>query len=267
MCDLCTKHGDGAIWYKNAKNYAHDLMADLRRRHYIQNFLESTIGDGVLSLGRLETIFRKKKALPRRLVNAMVAQAREEHFGQVVPMEDIRAIVEQAATVVRMPCACRWAAAKSEKRCCYAVSYTAETWYDGLDMGYFGMASAEGVETLSRSEAIAQMERLEHEGAIHTIWTMVTPFIGAICNCTRQECLGLRTLAMQVETLSRGEYRAFIDPGLCQGCGLCHEACAFGAIASSTMPGGRQVATVALQLCYGCGLCRNHCPHGAITLL
>ncbi len=267
MCDLCTKHGDGAIWYKNAKNYAHDLMADLRRRHYVQNFLETTIGDGVLSLGRLETIFGKKRRLPERLVTAMVAQAREEHFGQVVPMEDIRAIVEQAATVVRMPCACRWAAAKRELRCCYAVSYTAETWYDGLDMGYFGLAPGEGIESLSRAEAITQMEGLEHHGAIHTIWTMITPFIGAICNCASQECLGLRTLAMRVETLSRGEYRARIDPTLCQGCGLCEPACQFGAISSRRVAGGRQVAMADPGQCYGCGLCRNHCPHGAIVLV
>ncbi len=267
MCDLCTKHGDGAIWYKNAKNYASDLMADLRRRHYIHNFLESTIGAGVSSLGRLETIYGKKKRLPDRLVTAMVEKAKEEHFGQVVPIEDIRLIVEKAATVVRMPCACRWAADKAEKRCCYSVSYSPQTWHDSLDMSYFGKAPDEGFETLTRGEAVAQMEILEEEGAVHTIWTMITPFIGAICNCTSRECLGLRTLAMQVETLARGEYVAKVDRALCDGCGLCESACQFNAIVWQGPGGGDTVAKVSLEKCYGCGLCRNHCPQGAITLI
>jgi len=266
MCDLCTKHGDGKIWYQNAKNYANDLMADLRRRQYIQNFLESTIGEGISSLGRLETIFGKKKRLPDRLVIAMVQKAKEEHFGQVVPIEDIRTIVEKAATVVRMPCACRWAADRQEKRCCYSVSYSAETWHENLDMSYFGKTPDEGFETLTGAEAFTQMENLEEEGTIHTIWTMVTPFIGAICNCSSHDCLGLRTLAMKVETMAKGEYMARVDPALCTGCGLCEGSCQFNAI-SSRMVGGVPVAEVDHVRCYGCGLCRKHCPQEAIALI
>ncbi len=265
MCEFCTKHGDGAIWYRNARNYARDLVADLERRRYISGFLESTIGEGIVSLGRLETIYRKKKKLPARLVRAMEEKAREEHFGQVVPLEDVKAIVGRAATVVRMPCACRWAVDRTEKRCCYAVSYSAETWHRDLDMGYFGQASDEGFESVSPAEAVAQMEVLEQEGAIHTIWTMITPFIGAICNCSSHECLGLRTIAMQVETLAPGEYKARVDPTLCNGCGLCAGSCQFAAIASRT-EGAGPVAVVDPAKCYGCGLCRNHCPHGAINL-
>lgn len=266
MCDLCTKHGDGKIWYKNAKNYAQDLMSDLRRRQYIQHFLESTIGEGISSLGRLETIFKKKKKLPERLVTAMATKAKEEHFGQVVPIEDIRTIIEKASTVVRMPCACRWAADKKEKRCCYSVSYSPETWHQNLDMSYFGKASDEGFETLTGVEAIAQMESLEEEGAIHTIWTMVTPFIGAICNCTNRDCLGLRTLAMKVETMAKGEYVALVDSALCNGCGLCEISCQFNAISSQVIDGA-PVAAINHAKCYGCGLCRSHCPQGAIQLV
>jgi len=265
MCEFCTKHGDGRIWYHNARNYAQDLVADLRRRHYISDFLQSTIGEGISSLGRLETIFQKKKKLPVRVVRAMEAKAREEHFGQVVPIEDVKTIVSRAATVVRLPCACRWAAYKIEKQCCYSVSYSPETWYQDLDMGYFGKAPDEGLEQVSRDEAIAQMERLEEEGAMHTIWTMITPFIGAICNCTAHECLDLRTLAMEVETLSPGEYVAGVDHILCNGCGLCATACPFDAI-SGQKTGNDSAAVVNTRKCYGCGLCRNLCPQGAIAL-
>lgn len=266
MCEFCSKHGDGQIWYKNARNYALDLLSDLRRRQYIRDFLENTIGQGIGSLGRLETIFRKKKKLPERLIRAMQDKARDEHFGQVVPIEDIREIVRKAETVVRMPCACRWAALKKEKRCCYSVSYSAATWYEGLDMGYFGKAEVQGLESLFPEEAIRQMEGLEEEGAVHTIWTMVTPFIGAICNCTQQECLGLRTLAMDVETLAKGEYTAAVDQTLCSGCGLCEPACPFAAIGSQTIAGSATLAVVNPSQCHGCGLCRNLCQQGALVL-
>ncbi len=60
MCEFCTKHGDGQVWFKNAANYANDLMADLNRRSYIKDFFSSTIEAGIVTIGRLETIYRKK---------------------------------------------------------------------------------------------------------------------------------------------------------------------------------------------------------------
>ena len=266
MCEFCTKHGDGQVWFKNAANYANDLMADLNRRNYIKGFFRSTIEAGVATIGRLETIYQKKKELPERLVRQMVSQAGVEHFGQVVTIEDIREIVGRAATVVRMPCACRWAALKKEARCCYSVSYSPATWYRELDMGYFGKAPDMGLESLTPATAIAQMEALEKAGAVHTIWTMVTPFIGAICNCTPHDCLGLRTLALDVETMYRGEQMATVDPELCSGCGSCQAACHFGAISASGS-GVDSRATIDPRKCFGCGLCRNHCPQEAISML
>jgi ferredoxin len=266
MCEFCTKHGEGKVWFKNAANYANDLLADLRRRDYIKDFFMSTIDAGVVTLGRLEVLYQKKKALPQRLVNQMVAKAREEHFGQVVTIEDIREIVGKAATVVRMPCACRWAAMKKENRCCYSVSYSPESWYADLDMGYFGLAQDEGLESLSREQAIAQMEELEKSGAVHTIWTMMTPFIGAICNCQPGDCLGLRTLSLDVGTMFRGESVAEVDQELCNGCGACADACQFSAIAGSQVAGGF-TAVISRERCFGCGLCRNACPSQALTMV
>jgi ferredoxin len=265
MCEFCTKHGDGKVWFKNAANYGHDLMADLNRRRYIKDFFTGTIEAGIVTIGRLETIYRKKKTLPERVVRQMVSKAEGEHFGQVVTIEDIREIVGRAATVVRIPCACRWAALKKEARCCYSVSYTPETWYRDLDMGYFGKAQDMGLESLTPEEAISQMEALEGEGAVHTIWTMITPFIGAICNCRPGDCLGLRTLAMGVETMSRGEEMAVVDGSLCNGCGSCQEACHFGAIRSMEVSGGF-LAEIDPEKCFGCGLCRNICPQDGLRM-
>ncbi len=267
MCEFCTKHGDGQVWYKNAANYSNDLLSDLRRRAFIADFLESTFRSGFDTIGRLETIYRKKGRLPGAIKTEMEERAQREHFGQVLPIEEIRDLVFKSDTIVRMPCACRWTAEKKEVRCCYGISFGAEAWYKGIDMSYFGKASDEGLESLQRQEAISQMERMEDQGAIHTIWTMVTPFIGAICNCTLRDCLAMRTLSsIHVETMARGEYVATVDKGICTGCGVCEKACQFDAIESRS-----ESSVISAQInsskCYGCGLCRKACETGAISLI
>lgn len=267
MCEFCTKHGEGKIWYKNARNYADDLLSDLQRRRYIENFLTSAFKEGFETLGRLETIYRKKGRLPEAVKAALVSKAKAEHFGQVLPIEEISEVVGQARTVVRMPCACRWNIEKREERCCYAVSYGPEAWYKDIDMGYFGKASDEGLESLTPDNAIVQMKAMEEQGAVHTIWTMMTPFIGAICNCSPDECLAMRTLSRtRVEIMKRAEYVARVDEALCTGCGLCDARCHFHAIGSRTRS-GKSLAWIDSQRCFGCGLCRRVCSAGAISLV
>jgi len=267
MCEYCTKHGDGKIWYKNAANYGQDLLSDLDRRHYIENFLTSAFSEGFQTLGRLETIIRKKGKLPHAVKTAMVQKSKAEHFGQVLPIEEISDVVSKARTVVRMPCACRWNIGKKEERCCYAVSYGPEAWYNSIDMGYFGKASDEGMETLAPDAAISQMHAMEEQGRVHTIWTMMTPFIGAICNCRPEDCLAMLTFTrISVETMERAEYLARVDETLCNGCGLCDIECHFKAI-NSHQHHGASHAYVDPRKCFGCGLCRRVCSTGAISLV
>lgn len=267
MCDFCTTHGEGKIWYKNARNYAQDLLADLERRRYIENFLTSAFSEGFRTLGRLETIYRKKGKLPAAVRTAMIAKAKAEHFGQVLPIEEISEVVGRARTVVRMPCACRWNIEKKEERCCYAVSYGPEAWYQGIDMGYFGKASHEGLESLAPEAALAQMKAMEQQGSIHTIWTMMTPFIGAICNCSPRDCLAMLTLSRTgVETMERAEYAAEVDETLCTGCGMCDAECHFKAI-ESRKRNGASYAHIEPHKCFGCGLCRRVCSTNAITMV
>ncbi len=267
MCDLCTKHGEGKVWYKNAANYANDLLSDLTRRNYIESFLTSAFKDGFETLGRIETIYKKKGRLPQAVTTAMVAKAKAEHFGQVLPIEEISDVVRKAKTVVRMPCACRWNIGKKEERCCYAISYGPEAWYRSIDMSYFGKTRDEGLESISPDAALAQMMEMEAQGSVHTIWTMMTPFIGAICNCSPGECLAMRTLSRtRVETMERAEYVARVDEALCSGCGLCDAQCHFKAI-DSVRESGRSLARIDPHKCFGCGLCRRVCGVGAISLV
>ena len=266
MCEFCTKHGDGKVWYKNAANYANDLLSDIKRRKFIEDFHLTTMGEGFRTLGRLETLFMKKGRLPAGVIRALEEKAKAEHFGQVLPIEEIREIVLKAESVVRMPCACRWTMTKKEERCCYAMSYSLDPWYKGFDMSYFGKSSDEGLEAVRSEEAIEQMATLEEHGAIHSIWTMMTPFIGAICNCTAKDCLAMRTLSgVGAHTIARAEYAAMVDRELCIGCGLCAEHCQFDAI-ESDMEEGVRIAVINSDRCYGCGLCRQTCDSRAISL-
>jgi ferredoxin len=267
MCEFCTRHGDGKIWYKNAANYGHDLLSDLNRRRYIENFLTSAFDEGFQTLGRLEAIVRKKGKLPQSVQTALVQKSKAEHFGQVLPIEEIADLVGKARTIVRMPCACRWNIEKKEERCCYAVSYGPEAWYTSIDMGYFGKASDEGMETLSPDTAIEQMKAMESQGSVHTIWTMMTPFIGAICNCSPEDCLAMLTLSRtRAETMERAEYVARVDETLCTGCGLCEVKCNFKAV-NSHQHHGSSHAHIEPHKCFGCGLCRRVCVAGAISLV
>ena len=51
----------------------------------------------------------------------------------------------------------------------------------------------------------------------------------------------------------------------CLGCGLCEEACQFGAIELQDTPHGRE-SRVTAALCQGCGACNAVCPSDAISL-
>jgi len=54
-----------------------------------------------------------------------------------------------------------------------------------------------------------------------------------------------------------------IDPLLCSGCGLCAEACVYGAL---TLDERKGVISANQVLCKGCGACSTACPSGAIVL-
>ncbi len=267
MCEFCTEHGDGKIWYKNAANYANDLVADLGRRKYIEDFFETTIRDGFRTLGRLEALFRRKGRLPQGLKQKMVERAKTEHFGQVLPMEEIRELMLKAASVVRMPCACRWTSQKKEARCCYGISYGLSPWYEGLNMEYFGEPDNRGLESLDPDAAVRQMEEMERQGAVHTIWTLVTPFIGTVCNCSVRDCLAMRTLSnINIETFARAEHTAAVDGALCDGCGECAGLCQFGAV-KAVRDADRTISMIDPAKCFGCGLCRTGCGAGAISMV
>jgi heterodisulfide reductase subunit A len=54
-----------------------------------------------------------------------------------------------------------------------------------------------------------------------------------------------------------------IDPLLCSGCGLCADACIYGAL---NLDERRGIMTANQVVCKGCGACATACPSGAIVV-
>lgn len=271
MCEFCVKHGEGERWYLQAKNYSEDLLSDLRRRQLIGAFadpatLRRAFAGEAQALERLDRLPWFIRAMFGRL---LTRKMKKLHFGQVVPIEEIERIFAFANSIVRLACICRKITRGVEKRSCYGISLGPD---GGELIGIFralgwepsGTPGDRRYEILTKDEALAALRDHEREGLCHTIWTFRTPFIGAICNCDRADCLAMSTtIGHAVPIMFRAEFVATIEPARCTGCRHCMGLCQFGALSYSA---AAQKAVVDQTCCYGCGVCRSGCRAGAIKL-
>jgi hypothetical protein len=159
MCEFCLKHGDGKKWYLQAKNYSDDLLSDIRRRKFIENFLTDTESHkkGLERLEKLQKAPHLIRAIVRRLISRKMKKV---HFGQVVPIEDIEQIFGFVNSIVRVACICRHITLDSEKRYCYGVSLEPDGGkfgqiVSGLDNSFLGGPDTDGFEKLTKDQAIS----------------------------------------------------------------------------------------------------------------
>ena len=268
MCEFCVKHGEGEKWYLQAKNYSDDLLSDIRRRRFIEEFVSEPEGlaRDARRLDRLEKLPGFIKGMVGRIVTRRMKKV---HFGQVVPIEEINQIFGFVNSIVRMACMCRHVTLGKEKRYCYGISLapdggTLAEVFGGLDKSFLNGPDNTGLETLTKDEAISAIRAHEHEGLCHTVWSMHTPFICGICNCDRSDCLAMHaTVTHAIPVMFRGEYVAEIAPEECAGCRECMRVCQFGAVTYS--PSNKK-AVIDQRWCYGCGVCRSACKKNAIRL-
>jgi NAD-dependent dihydropyrimidine dehydrogenase PreA subunit len=267
MCEFCIKHGDGKIWYLEAKNYSLDLISDLRRRKWIEKFI-TDLENNMVKLGILDRLKQRSSILYGLAKRLFTNKLKKVHFGQVVPLEDAREIFKITNTIVRIPCACRKAAKGKEVRACFGFSAEPNSLF-GYPLEECWPDYSEGpevrqVEKVDREQAVEMLSELEEKGVIHTIWTFKTPLIAALCNCDRQDCMAFRTeMTLGAKVMFRAEYYASVDWDKCKGCKNCLTQCGFGALRYSL---GQGRCSVDITRCYGCGICRITCPEGAITL-
>ncbi|ODS39395.1 MAG: hypothetical protein A7315_11125 [Candidatus Altiarchaeales archaeon WOR_SM1_79] len=117
---------------------------------------------------------------------------------------------------------------------------------------------------LTQTEAL-ELLRAEHErGHLHTAWfkdAMLGRFY-AICNCCKCCCGGIEAMKRYgAPMLASSGYVARVDETVCTGCGICEEACPFGAVKIDG------IAYVNREKCMGCGVCAGQCPGEAVSLV
>lgn len=269
MCDFCHQHGEGKKWYLDARNYSEDLLSDLRRRHFIERFFASP--DHLSKADRaLSKLDRLPSFLWRGLRRKITGNQMVNHFGQVVPIEDIEKIFGVTTSVVRLACICRHVLVGPEQRYCYAISLGPAggelvKLLREIDPSYLIGPQTGGLEYLPKQEALAAMRENERDGLCHTVWTFITPFLGGICNCALPGCLAMKTtLTHKTPIMFRSEYLARVDDDRCSGCGECAKLCPFDAFHAHKR---KTKARVDVKKCYGCGVCRTACARGAISLV
>jgi len=267
MCEFCTKHGEGKKWYLQAKNYSADFNSDLKRRKFAIDFFRKTMEKAPRDLKRLEWLSSFPRIIQDMVKGLVTWKQKKEHFGQVVPLEDVEKILSMVNTVVSLPCLCRKVTIKKEVRCCFGLSISPaidSVISSILSESYLNGPAVQGVEKVDKETALKMMKEFETDGLAHSVWTILTPFIAGICNCDRSDCLAMKvTVSHDLKVMFRAEYIAGIDWEQCTGCRTCMRLCQFGALSYSRSLGR---AVIDLTKCYGCGVCRSGCTKGAIFL-
>ena len=270
MCEFCTKHGEGKQWYLQMKNYAEELLhaelsADQQaivnastRLEWHNRFWEGFVLPAVDGKKHGNPFSAPPSAHPTE--DELVAQSQVEHFGQVLPIEDVEKVIDMVDSITRMPCGCRFlTTGKTDKRYCFGF---------GIDrtglLGQFPDA-ASSLEVLDKAEAKRIFRQYDEEGLMHSIWTAVTPYAAGLCNCDH-DCGAYRgTIERRgAPDFFRAEYICRVDWDACTGCKSCMSQCQFGAQFYSS---ALEKVYIDPRRCYGCGVCRATCPSGAIELL
>jgi len=266
MCEFCHQHGEGKTWYLQAKNYAEDLLSDIRRRKLMKRYLRGgrALKASVDKLGRIPGFVR------RAIRPTVVRKMKPHHYGQVVPIEELDRIFGFVNSIVRIACLCRRATVGSDQRYCYALSLgpgggEVAKIIEETDPSYFGGPDIRGMELLSKDEALHAHRGHEREGLCHTVWTFQAPFIGGICNCEESSCLAMTsTVTHKVPLFFKAEFIARTDRDLCNGCAKCVKICPFSALEYDKR---NHKAVILNRRCYGCGICRSACERDAILLV
>jgi len=256
MCEFCTQHGEGKKWYLAMENYSLELLDQNDRRRYAAAFLNDFDKRVPASIEKLDKIRRTPLMALARPV--LIKEQKANHYGQVVPMEDVEKIFHMVEGVVRLPCVCRRVTTGNKNaRYCYGLTMDKQL-MDALDDSF-------SLELLTKEEALNAIRKLDKQGLVHSVWTFKTPFIGGLCNCD-QDCMAYRITHARADypVMLRAEWVAQVSPDFCNGCRQCMRRCQYGAIRYSSL---NKKVVIDPTVCYGCGVCRPICQLKAINLL
>jgi ferredoxin len=238
------------------ENYSIELLDQNDRRKYAAEFLNGFHRRVPRSISQLDKI--RKTPLMKIARPILTHAQKQDHYGQVVPMEDVERIFEMVKGVVRLPCVCRRVTTGNmNARYCYGLTVD-QSLMDALDDSF-------SLELLTKEEALESLRKLDKEGLVHSVWTFRTPFIGGLCNCD-QDCMAYRMTHVRRDypVMFRAEWVAEVAVEACNGCRLCMRQCQYGAIRYSS---NNKKVIIDPTACYGCGVCRAVCNKNAIRLV
>jgi len=272
MCEFCTKHGEGKKWYLQMKNYADELLHEelsssqkeivkaTTRLEWKYRGFENFVLPAITGVSKTQDELQEEPTTVQPSEDEIVAHRKVEHFGQVLPIEDVEEVIDMADSITRLPCGCRFiSTGKTDKRYCFGLGYDKT----GI-LGKFPDATS-SLEVLEKEETKSIFRTYDEEGLIHSIWTSVTPYVTGICNCDR-DCRPYDTYIVKggPPLFFRAEYICEIDWDLCTGCKSCMSQCQFGAQFYSS---ALSKVYIDPARCFGCGVCRVACSNEAITLV
>jgi len=135
MCEFCTQHGEGKKWYLQMKNYSDEMLHQelTPEQKETVNAKTRLEWNHRFWRGFITPAFNGKSDIPRAEVFAAKTPAGDkiEHFGQVLPIEDIEQVIDMVSSITRMPCGCRYiSTGKTDKRYCFGIGI------DRLGIGY-----------------------------------------------------------------------------------------------------------------------------------
>jgi Na+-translocating ferredoxin:NAD+ oxidoreductase subunit B len=173
----------------------------------------------------------------------------------VLPYDDVRKILLNAATFQVRDCICRAQQDQLGSRTC-DLPLT-------MCLSFSNEARAARPGDISQEEALAILDKSEEVGLVHTV-SNVMEGLGYICNCCGCCCGILRSINDFgfAQSVAYANYYAVIDAEICAGCGDCIKRCQVHAI--SDLEG---VSVVEREHCIGCGLCVTGCPNAAAQLI
>ena len=190
----------------------------------------------------------------------ILEQRKINHFGQVIPIEDVEKVIDLADSITRIPCGCRFlTTGKTNARYCFGLGISKWGSLKGVP------DASSSLEVLDKQEARRIIREYDQEGLIHSVWTSITPYLMGLCNCDH-DCLAYKMYIEQrgLPSFFRAEYVCRVDPELCSGCKDCIKQCQFGAQFYSSALGKVYIDPTR---CFGCGVCRAACPTDGIQLV
>jgi len=271
------KHGAGGKWYENSKLYSNTIVEKYNLKDFLMeqytNFEQISVrkvhGFNAVGMGyklRMPIIGKIVKKTAESMLHSTKPPTNpfkaEGHIGQVVPLEDGIAILENCAVepIIEKNCMCRYMTRGIKESCCINFGVMSEI-IDQLPR----FIPEKDQYHLTRKQAVERFIRHNKKGYIGTIWFGPFPYVNNLCSCASPECAGIRPrVDFGIKSIYKAEYLTIIDENACTGCQKCLSKCQFKALQYNQ---SLKRMTVDLDACYGCGLCRHNCSFKAISLV